>query len=76
MYFIFYSNKHDATVLVGFRIPAGETHFLFPKAAIGPNGYGVKLPGREVDYWSRNEWSYDSAPPIYRHGMNRDSFTI
>jgi hypothetical protein len=36
MYFIFYSNIHDAAVPVRFRIPAGEEHFLFSKAAVGP----------------------------------------
>jgi len=81
MYFICYSNIHDVALLVGFRIPAGEEIFSFLKRLLGPPshlyiGYGVKLPGREVNHWSKNEWSYTSAPPIYRHGMDRDSFTI
>ena len=61
--------------------PQEKKIFSFLKLLLGPpshlySGYEVKLPGREVDHWSKNEWSCTSVPPIYRHGMDRDSFTI
>jgi hypothetical protein len=47
MYFIFYSNIHDAAVLVGFRILAGEENVLFSKASVGPTQPPVQ--------WARGE---------------------
>jgi len=41
---------------------------------------GVKRSGREVDHSSscsakvKNKRSYTSAPPVYLHNVNRDSF--
>jgi hypothetical protein len=41
----------------------------------------LKRPRRDVNHPSsstaeiKNEWSYTSTPPIWLHGVNRDSFT-
>ena len=41
----------------------------------------VKLQRREVDHQPpssaavQNEWSYNYAPPIHLHGVDRDKFT-
>jgi hypothetical protein len=42
---------------------------------------GVKLPGSDVDHSppltakGKNEWSYNSTPPIRHPGVNSDNFT-
>ena len=72
-------SKHDISPLsetFGLALEPIHLTIQWPRGSFP----GVKRPGREVHHSSpssvkvKNEWSYTPSPPIFHHGVDRDSF--